>query len=307
MKIVFMGTPDFAVPSLRILHENGFEIVAVVTAPDKPGGRQGVQASAVKKFATEKGLTVLQPTNLKSPQFQETLKSLQADLFVVVAFRMLPESVWSMPPMGTMNLHGSLLPKYRGAAPIQWAIIRGALETGVTTFLLRHEIDTGDWLFQEKITIEPEETAGSLHDKMMVIGAQLLLRSVQALASGTAHPTPQADIEATHAPKIHADTCKINFAQPSAMVHNFIRGLSPYPGAWTTLHGKVFKILRSKKITPEITPEQPGMLMVHGNKDLFISTLDGYIQVLELQLEGKKRMETAEFLRGHPITDSFVR
>ena len=302
-----MGTPDFAVPSLRILHENGFKIVAVVTAPDKPGGRQGVQASAVKKFATEKGLTVLQPTNLKSPQFQETLKSLQADLFVVVAFRMLPESVWSMPPMGTMNLHGSLLPKYRGAAPIQWAIIRGALETGVTTFLLRHEIDTGDWLFQEKITIEPEETAGSLHDKMMVIGAQLLLRSVQALASGTAHPTPQADIEATHAPKIHADTCKINFAQPSAMVHNFIRGLSPYPGAWTTLHGKVFKILRSKKITPEITPEQPGMLMVHGNKDLFISTLDGYIQVLELQLEGKKRMETAEFLRGHPITDSFVR
>ncbi|MEY3195426.1 MAG: hypothetical protein RIQ78_1523, partial [Bacteroidota bacterium] len=205
MKIVFMGTPDFAVPSLRILHENGFEIVAVVTAPDKSGGRQGIQASAVKKFATEKGLTVLQPTNLKSPQFQETLKSLQADLFVVVAFRMLPESVWSMPPMGTMNLHGSLLPKYRGAAPIQWAIIRGALETGVTTFLLRHEIDTGDWLFQEKITIEPEETAGSLHDKMMVIGAQLLLRSVQALASGTAHPTPQADIEATHAPKIHAD------------------------------------------------------------------------------------------------------
>ncbi len=306
MKIIFMGTPDFAVPSLQIVLENGYEIAAVVTAPDKPGGRQGIQQSAVKKFAAEKGLFVLQPSNLKSEDFLAKLRAFDADLFIVVAFRMLPKAVWSMPPMGTMNLHGSLLPKYRGAAPINWAIIRGERETGVTTFLIRHEIDTGDLLFQEKIPIGADETAGALHDKMMEIGAQLLLRSVRALEDGTARPTPQADIEATHAPKIHAETCKINFAQSSATVHNFIRGLSPYPGAWTTLQGKVLKILQSRIVSTPISPDHPGMLVVEGHIELKISTNDGYIQVLALQLEGKKRMETPDFLRGNPIKASFI-
>ncbi len=296
-----MGTPDFAVPSLKILIDNGYKVLAVVTAPDKPGGRKGMLQSAVKTFALAHGLNVLQPVKLKDPEFLATLKSLNADLHVVVAFRMLPEAVWAMPPLGTMNVHGSLLPKYRGAAPINWAIIRGEQETGVSTFLLQHEIDTGDLLFQEKTPIGENETAGEVYNRLMEMGARLLLRSVKALETGSAQPIPQADIEATHAPKIHTDTCQINFAQSTAAVHNFIRGLSPYPGAWTMLDGKLLKILRTEKETAAAVPEKAGEFVAEGNKALKISTLDGYVRVLELQLEGKRRMSAQEFLNGRHL------
>lgn len=298
MRIVFMGTPEFAVPSLEILLNNGYDIPAVITAPDKPGGRHGLMQSAVKQAATARGLRVLQPEKLKNPDFLETLRACQADLQVVVAFRMLPEVVWAMPPLGTLNLHGSLLPKYRGAAPINWAIINGEQETGATTFLLQHEIDTGDVLFQEKIPIGENETAGDVHDRMMLLGAQLVLRTVQALERGNARPLPQTDAEASHAPKIFTETCRINFAQPTQRVHDFIRGLSPYPAAWTMLDGKTLKITRTEKI---LQPHQlaPGHFVSDGKTDLKISTLDGFLQVLELQLEGKRRMPIRDFLNGH--------
>ncbi len=300
MRIIFMGTPDFAVPSLEILLKNGYEIPAVVTAADKPGGRLGVQESAVKKFALAHNLPVLQPEKLKNPTFIEQLRALKADLQVVVAFRMLPEIVWNMPPMGTLNLHGSLLPKYRGAAPINWAIINGEAETGVTTFLLRHEIDTGDLLFQEKVAIGENDTAGDLHDRMMQVGAGLVLRTVQALERGEARAMPQSDAEATHAPKIFTETCRINFGQPTQVVHNFIRGLSPYPGAWTTLDGKTLKLLRTTKGVPGGKPEpMPGQFFSDGKNYLAVGTQDGWVEVHELQMEGKRRMSTREFLNGY--------
>lgn len=304
MRLIFMGTPEFAVPSLEILLDHGYEVVAVVTAPDKPGGRLGLQQSAVKQYATAKGLKVLQPEKLKHLDFLSELKELQAELQIVVAFRMLPEAVWSMPPMGTMNLHGSLLPKYRGAAPINWAIINGDSETGVTTFLLQHEIDTGDLLFQEKIPIGPDETAGELHDRMMEIGAKLVLKSVKALEEGTVSPIPQADVEATHAPKIFAETCRIDFNQASGKVHNFVRGLSPYPGAWTTLEGKTLKILRTSLNIDAAqaktdSSDAPGAFVSDNKNYLAARTADGFVSVLELQLEGKKRMSVKDFLNGH--------
>lgn len=295
-----MGTPDFAVPSLEILLDNGYDIPAVVTSPDKPGGRLGLQQSAVKKFAAGRGLRVLQPEKLKNPGFLNVLRSLKADLQVVVAFRMLPEVVWNMPPLGTMNLHGSLLPKYRGAAPINWAIINGETETGLTTFLLKHEIDTGDLLLQERVPIGENETAGELHDRMMHIGARLVLKSVRAIESGDFRPMPQPEAEASHAPKIFKETCRIDFNQPLQKVHNFIRGLSPHPGAWTELDGKTLKILRSLKDT-EKPSGLPGEFFSDGKNFLKISALNGYVQVLELQLEGKKRMGVQEFLRGYRI------
>jgi methionyl-tRNA formyltransferase len=301
MKIVFMGTPDFAVPSLKMLLANGYEVPAVVTAPDKPGGRKGMLQSAVKTFAKEHGLNILQPGNLKSPEFLAELKALHADLQIVVAFRMLPEAVWAMPRLGTMNLHGSLLPKYRGAAPINWAIIRGEEETGVTTFLLQHEIDTGDLLFQEKTPIGENETAGEVYQRLMEIGAQLVLRSVKAIESGTARPQRQADVEATHAPKIHTETCEIDFSKSTAAVHNFIRGMSPFPGAWTMHNGKLLKIFRTEKEASVTAPAHAGLFFNEGNKVLKISTLDGYVRVLELQLEGKRRMNAQEFLNGRHL------
>jgi methionyl-tRNA formyltransferase len=306
MRIIFMGTPEFAVPSLEILLDNGYHVAGVVTAPDKPGGRQGIMRSAVKQFAEAKGLKVLQPEKLKDPEFISALRELRADLQIVVAFRMLPEIVWSMPPMGTMNLHGSLLPKYRGAAPINWAVINGETETGLTTFLLKHEIDTGDLLFQEKVPIGPDETAGELHDQMMQIGAKLVLKSVKALEQGVTSPMPQADIEATHAPKIFAETCRINFDQPASKVHNFIRGLSPYPGAWTTLEGKTLKILRSSLDAGQwpLDPKQAnkiGQFYSDGKNFLQFRASDGFISVLELQLEGKKRMSVKDFLNGYKL------
>ncbi|MBL7804967.1 MAG: methionyl-tRNA formyltransferase [Saprospiraceae bacterium] len=295
-----MGTPDFAVPSLDILVQNGYEIPAVITAPDKPGGRLGMLESAVKKYAVAQGLTVLQPEKLKNPDFLAQLKGLEADLQVVVAFRMLPEAVWAMPPMGTLNLHGSLLPKYRGAAPINWAVINGETETGVTTFLLQHEIDTGDVLFQEKITIGENETAGELYERMMHIGAQLVLKTVQALERGETRPLPQQETEASHAPKIFTETCRINFDRPTAEVHNFIRGLSPFPGAWTLLDGKTFKILRAEKSTQQKTGGlEAGRFFSDGKSYLAVSTQDGYMLITELQLEGKRRMAVREFLNGH--------
>lgn len=301
-----MGTPEFAVPSLEILLENGYNVVAVVTAPDKPGGRQGIQQSAVKQFALSRGLQILQPEKLKNPEFLDALKAFKPDLQIVVAFRMLPEVVWALPPMGTMNLHGSLLPKYRGAAPINWAVIRGEAETGLTTFLLKHEIDTGDLLFQEKVPIGPDETAGELHDRMMQVGAKLVLRSVQALEHGTVQPVQQADLEATHAPKIFAETCRINFDQAARQVHNFVRGLSPYPGAWTSLEGKTVKILKTS-LDPGPWPmdpsgaSEPGTWISDGKNYLRIRTSDGFITVLELQMEGKRRMNVKDFLNGNKI------
>jgi methionyl-tRNA formyltransferase len=300
MRIVFMGTPDFAVPSLEILLQHGYDIPAVITAMDKPGGRSGIQESAVKKFAMAHGLRVLQPEKLKNPAFLEELRALRADLQVVVAFRMLPEVVWNMPPLGTLNLHGSLLPKYRGAAPINWAIINGEPETGVTTFLLRHEIDTGDILFQEKLPIGENDTAGEVHDRMMLLGAQVVLRTVQAIERGEARPMQQSDTEATHAPKIFTETCRINFNQPTAQVHNFIRGLSPYPGAWTSFEGKTLKILRTEKAERQ-SAHSPGQFVSDGKSLLKISTLDGFVQVLELQMEGKRRMNVRDFLNGHKL------
>lgn len=304
MRIVYMGTPEFAVPSLEILLEHGYEIVAVVTAPDKPGGRLGMQESAVKKFALSRGLKVLQPDKLRDPFFLQELKGLSADLQVVVAFRMLPEIVWNMPPMGTMNLHGSLLPKYRGAAPINWAIIRGEKETGLSTFLLRHEIDTGDLLMQEKMAIGPDETAGELHDRMMIAGANLVLRSVQALERGDIHPIAQNETEATHAPKIFQDTCRIDFEKPAQDVHNHIRGLSPYPGAWTTYDHKTIKVLRSALVSQMPAPMvslEPGAWYSDGKNQLLIRTADSCISILELQMEGKKRMAVRDFLNGFKL------
>lgn len=298
MRIVFMGTPEFAVPSLQILWKNGYDIPAVITAPDKPGGRLGLMQSPVKKFAIEHGLKVLQPEKLKNPAFLDELRACRADLQVVVAFRMLPEIVWAMPPLGTLNLHASLLPKYRGAAPINWAIIRGETETGLTTFLLRHEIDTGDILFQERITIGENETAGELYDRMMPIGARLVLRTVQALERGEARPQPQPDAKATHAPKIFTDTCHIRFDQTTAQVHNFIRGLSPQPGAWALLESKVFKIFRTlKEHTPPSLP--PGHLVFPPEGGTWATTADGHVQLLEVQPEGKRRMSGAEFRNGY--------
>ncbi len=306
LRIVFMGTPDFAVPSLDILIRNGYEVVGVITATDKFGGRGKKQLiqSAVKKYAVEAGIPVLQPRNLKDTAFIEALKRLQANLQVVVAFRMLPEVVWSMPELGTFNLHGSLLPKYRGAAPINWAVINGERETGVTTFFLQHAIDTGDIIFQEKMPIGPNETAGEVHDRMMILGANVVLKTVKAIEQGTVRLQKQDDTAATKAPKIFHETCEIDFDQPAQNVHNFIRGLSPYPAAWTTLDGQTLKILRTT-IAGDRPELPPGAFLTDGKKILKVCAADKLLQIHELQLAGKKRMETAAFLNGYAIEEAF--
>ncbi|MEI2823898.1 MAG: methionyl-tRNA formyltransferase [Chitinophagaceae bacterium] len=303
MRIVFMGTPEFAVASLDALKKAGFNIVGVVTAPDKPAGRgMQLQQSAVKKYALEQDLKILQPEKLKNPDFLEELKNLHADLQVVVAFRMLPEVVWNMPSKGTINLHGSLLPQYRGAAPINWAVINGEKETGVTTFKLKHEIDTGNILLQRSFPIGEDETAGEVHDKMKEIGAQLLVETIKGISEGTLNEQSQSEIiennqSIKHAPKIFTETCKIDFTKTAEKVHNLIRGLFPFPGAFTTLQGKTLKIFRSKKIikTPD---DRPGTFNTDQKTYLHFNCTDGMIDVLELQLEGKKRMKVEEFLRG---------
>lgn len=306
LRIVFLGTPEFAVASLDAMVNAGFNIVGVITAPDKPAGRgMKLTESAVKKYAVEKGLHIMQPEKLKNPEFLAELKALQADLQVVVAFRMLPEVVWNMPPMGTINLHGSLLPQYRGAAPINWAIINGETETGVTTFKLRHEIDTGDILLQEKIKIGENEIAGELHDKMKTVGASLLVKTIQGLESGSLQEQPQSSIigqstEIKHAPKIFTETCQINWALTCGQIHNLIRGLSPYPGALTRLDGKVLKVYRSQK---EVTAplHNAGEVVTDYKTLLKFACADGYIHVKDIQLEGKKRMAVEDFLRGYRI------
>ena len=311
LRTVFMGTPEFAVASLDALVQAGCHIVGVITAPDKAAGRgMQLQQSAVKKYAVEKGLHILQPDKLKNPGFLEQLRSLQADLQIVVAFRMLPEAVWNMPPMGSVNLHGSLLPQYRGAAPINWAVINGEKETGVTTFKLKHEIDTGDILLQERFPIGDDETAGEVHDKMKAIGAQLLVRTVAGLAEGTLKETPQlstgnlpageADRPETlkHAPKIFTATCRIDFSKTVNEVHNLIRGLSPFPGAFTSLDSKTLKIFRTEK-QPGTTGSASGSFETDKKQFLKFACADGYVLVKELQLEGKKRMAIEDFLRGY--------
>ncbi len=306
LRIVFMGTPEFAVASLDALVKAGYKIVGVITAPDKPAGRgMKLTESAVKKYAVEQGLNVLQPEKLKNPEFLEELKALEADLQIVVAFRMLPEVVWNMPRLGTVNLHGSLLPQYRGAAPINWAVINGEKETGVTTFKLQHAIDTGDILLKDSFPIGENETAGEVHDKMKEIGAQLLVKTVKGLAENSLAPVPQASIseaELKHAPKIFTETSKIDFNKTTEEVHNLVRGLSPFPGAFTTMDGKTLKIYRSEKVypdTPNMPAETPGDLVTDGKQYLRFACADGYLEVKELQLEGKKKMSVEDFLRGY--------
>ncbi len=322
-RIIFMGTPEFAVASLDALVKAGYNVVGVITAPDKPAGRgMKLTESAVKKYATEHNLFVLQPEKLKSPTFLKELIGLRADLQIVVAFRMLPEAVWNMPKMGTVNVHGSLLPQYRGAAPINWAVINGEQETGVTTFKLKHEIDTGDILLQESFPIGEDETAGEVHDRMKEIGAQLLVKTVEGLVNGTLEEKPQSEIESgkwkvesgntapdspltthhsplKHAPKIFTDTCKIDFSKTVEEVHNLIRGLSPFPGAFTMFNGKMMKIYRSKKEITTNPPQESGAFETDGKTFLKFACSNGYIQVLELQLEGKKKMLVEDFLRGY--------
>ncbi|MFZ2906044.1 MAG: methionyl-tRNA formyltransferase [Cyclobacteriaceae bacterium] len=304
LRIIFMGTPEFAVPSLEVLVENKFNVVAVITAPDKPPGRgQKLISSAVKEAALKFKIPVLQPTNLKSPEFLEELKSYNANLQIVVAFRMLPEVVWSMPALGTFNLHASLLPQYRGAAPINWAIINGEKETGVTTFFLQHEIDTGSIIFQEKESIQETDDVGSLYDRLMKKGSQLVLKTVKAIEAGEYPSVPQPqEIEIKHAPKIFKETCKINWNQPSEKIVDFVRGLSPYPGAWTVLNGKVFKVYKVQNSTFKIQDSKMSGEFVTDNKGyLYIKSDEDWISIIEFQPEGKKRMTVEEFFRGNKL------
>lgn len=299
MRIVFMGTPEFAVASLKALLDAGKNVVAVLTAPDKPAGRgQQLSQSAVKQFAIERGLPVLQPLQLKDPEFIEELKAYRADLQVVVAFRMLPEVVWNLPPMGTINLHGSLLPDYRGAAPINWAIINGEKETGVTTFKLKHQIDTGDILLKEKFAIGDDETAGELHDRMKEIGAKLLVKTIAAMELDHLKAQPQVQpAEEKHAPKIFKEDCEISWQESAIKIYNLIRGLSPYPTAYTQLNGKTLKVFRAEMDMTRPAIEAGNFITDHKTF-LKFAAADGYLNLLEVQLEGKKKMSIEEFLRG---------
>lgn len=304
MRIVFFGTPAFAVASLNALHISGWNVVAVVTAPDKPAGRgKQLQQSDVKKAAVQLSIPILQPTNLKDPAFIEQLRAYRADLQIVVAFRMLPEAVWNMPKLGTFNLHASLLPDYRGAAPINWAIIRGEKITGVTTFKLQHAIDTGRILLQKVVEITDLDDAGSLHDKLMTVGAALLVESVEQLAKGQAliipQPTPLANKEA---PKLHKETCEINWNQDAKHIYDFIRGLSPYPGAWSAMivngNRETWKFL-SSRITTETSANDGSVYWKNGK--LTVTANDFAIEIKEVQVPGKKKMPAADLLRGLKI------
>ena len=310
LRIVYMGTPDFAVYPLQKLLEAGQNIVAVVTNPDKPAGRgQKLQESAVKKFAVERGLPVLQPERFRDERFLAELKAFEADLQLVVAFKMLPEVVWNMPPLGTVNLHASLLPDYRGAAPINWAVINGEKYSGVTTFLLKHEIDTGNLIFQQRVDISDTMTAGELHDQLMTVGADLLVKTVEAMAEGEYPLQDQLGLlsgrEPKHAPKIFKEDMKIDWQRELDTIYNHIRGLSPFPTAWTELkHKTTGECISLKIFVAERIPEKHGkevVLVSDGKKSLDILVNGGIIRVKELQLSGKKRMGTEEFLRGFHI------
>ena len=302
-RIVFMGTPAFAVASLSALLQAKMNVVGVVTAPDKPAGRgMQLQQSAVKQFALAHDLPILQPEKLKSPEFFEALKQWQPDLQVVVAFRMLPEQIWSFPSMGTLNVHGSLLPQYRGAAPINWAIINGEKETGVTTFQLQHAIDTGAILLQDRIPIAPNNTAGEIHDTMMEVGAQLLVKTLHGLFNNSIQAVPQDQVMGNeglqHAPKIFTKDCEIDWEKPCASIHNLIRGLAPFPGAITKIDGKIVKLFLTQMIEGPPT-EVPGTFVTDGKTYAKIACKDGYIGLSDIQWEGKKRMPIIDFLRGY--------
>lgn len=303
LRIIYMGTPDFAVAPLKALVEGAFNVVAVVTMPDKPAGRgMKMQASPVKTYAQEHDIPVLQPEKLKDESFLDDLRAFKADLQIVVAFRMLPVVVWDMPPMGTFNLHASLLPQYRGAAPIHWAVMNGETETGVTTFFLQHEIDTGDLLLQERISIGPDEDTGSVHDRLMALGAEVVCRTVDALLESRVQPVPQPAVEIRPAPKLFKDNTRIDWARGSAELHNFIRGLSPFPAAWTGMHAKDGSVTGVKvfEARPEAATHdlKPGTLVVEGKKVLKVAVGDGFICLERFQLAGRKALRADEFLRG---------
>ena len=311
LKIVFFGTPDFAVESLSRLVDGGYNVVAVVTMPDKPAGRgRQLQQSDVKRYAVEHGLPVLQPVSLKDEAFIEELRGYGAQLFIVIAFRMLPEAVWQMPPLGTFNLHASLLPRYRGAAPINWAVMNGDTETGVTTFFLKHEIDTGDVIQQRSCPIDRHDDVEAVHDRLMVMGADMVLETVDAIIEGTVKPIPQDQMlttgqQPTPAPKIFKDTCRIDWTRPAEALYNHIRGLSPYPAAWTVLEDENGNEVTTIKVYKTGEPEPfggyphpvPGTIMA-DRKTVRIACADGWLQILTLQQSGKKRMDTDAFLRG---------
>ncbi|GAA5043149.1 methionyl-tRNA formyltransferase [Marivirga lumbricoides] len=302
LKIIYMGTPEFAVPSLKILVENNYNVVAVITAPDKPKGRgQKLSVSPVKEYALEAGLTILQPTNLKAPSFIEELKSYQADLQVVVAFRMLPEAVWSMPPLGTFNLHASLLPQYRGAAPIHWAVMNGEKETGVTTFFLKHEIDTGNIILQEKEAISREDTTGTVYERLMEKGAELVLKTVKLIEDGKYDLQPQnEDQQLKHAPKLFKENTEIDWKKSAEEIFHFIRGLNPFPTAWTVLNDKKYKIHASEVINNDKTGI-PGQIDTDNKFFLNIQCAKGVLSLTEIQQEGKKRMKVEDFFRGNKL------
>ena len=314
-RIVYMGTPEFAVAPLKALVENGYNIVGVITMPDKPAGRgYKLTPSAVKEYALEKGLPLLQPEKLKDEAFLEQLRAWKADLQIVVAFRMLPEAVWSMPPMGTFNLHASLLPEYRGAAPINWAIMNGETKTGVTTFRIRHDIDTGEILLHDSVQIGESEDAGQISEKLKEIGAQLVLKTVDALVAGNLKEIDQQQLiedpgDLMPAPKIFKETCRINWAGDVDALHNFVRGLSPYPGAWSELVSpeeerfsvKIFAV--SKQPDKRIMPA--GAVETDGKNYLRVAVCDGLLQIESLQLAGKKRMAAKELLCGFKITEEW--
>lgn len=309
LKIVFFGTPEFAVESLARLVDGGYNVAAVVTMPDKEAGRgRKIMQSDVKKYAVEKGLRVLQPEKLKSPEFVDTLREINADLFIIIAFRMLPEVVWSMPRLGTFNLHGSLLPKYRGAAPINRAIMNGEKETGVTTFFLKHEIDTGDIIGSRSIAVGENDNVGVVYDKLMKIGGDMVIETVESILDGSLKSYPQPEGEFTPAPKIFKEDCRIDWNRSAIEVHNHIRGLSPYPAAFSTLldtNGKemdvkIFETVIAKDTTVS-TDHQAGDIIIDG-KRMFVVTGNGVLEILSLQPAGKKRMETSAFLLGyHPV------
>lgn len=306
MKIIFIGTSDFGIPSLKTLLEKGYDIVGVITAPDKPAGRGlKITESPVKIFAIEKKLKVLQPKNLKDELFLKELKSLNADLQIVIAFRMLPEVVWQMPSLGTFNLHASLLPQYRGAAPINWAVINGEKETGVTTFFLQQEIDTGKIIFSEKISIDDKESAGQVYDRLKKVGAVLVLKTVKAIEGGVVHQHLQVipeDKQLNKAPKIFKNDCRINWNNSAENIYNFIRGLSPYPTAWTMLDGKMLKIYYSQSELSKHDLES-GYILTDNNSFVKIAVRDGFIYLSEVQMEGRTKMSIDKFLIGHKIVN----
>jgi methionyl-tRNA formyltransferase len=302
LRILFLGTPEFAATTLQKLIDEKANIVAVITAPDKPAGRGlMLQKSAVKEVAEKAGLKIFQPEKLKNPDFLAELKSLDIDLGIVVAFRMLPEAVWQMPKLGTFNLHASLLPKYRGAAPINWAIINGEKETGITTFFLKHQIDTGKILFQEKTTIGESENAGSLYARLMHQGAELVWKTVMAISSKAYEEKEQNEEEVIHAPKIFRETGQLDFSNSATKIHNLIRGLSPYPGAWCIWSGKNLKILESLPTNQECQSFPTGTFVQLHPGVLAVSTSDFWLEILSLQPEGKRKMSAKEFLAGHKI------